>query len=142
VHSLRLFGTRVRRMLVASLVLPLALTFVVLPANAQPTPATATATFTDNGDCTVTVTYTWSGFKGQVFLAEYAVVWPGPVGGTQFALLFNVHDVTGSGTSSHTFDLTGLGSNTYSGEGLLINKQGKTISGSDVTSSTSATLSC
>jgi hypothetical protein len=119
-----------------------ALTLVALPAEGQtPQSPTATATFTDNGDCTVTVSYTWSGFKGSIFMAEYGVRWPGD-GGIHFALLFNVYPVTGSGTSSHTFDITGQGSNTYSGFGLLINKQGKTVSGSGVSSPASGDLSC
>jgi hypothetical protein len=101
----------------------------------------ATATFTDNGNCSVEVTYTWSGFKGSALMAEYGVLWPGE-GGIHFALLFTFYPVSGSGTSSHTFDLTGRGTNTYSGFGLLINKQGKTLGGSDVSSATSADLSC
>jgi hypothetical protein len=142
-HSLRLVGTRARRVLVVSLLLLAALTFVALPAEGQtPQSPTATVTFKDNGNCTVTVTYAWSGFKGNILLAEYGVTWPGP-GGTHFAALLNIRDVTGSGTSGpHTFDLTGYGTNTYSGFGLLINKQGKTLSGSDVSSPTSADLSC
>ena len=84
---------------------------------------------------------TWSGFRGSGFMAEYGVRWPG-YGGIHFALLFTVYPVTGSGTSSHTFDLTGHGTNTYSGFGLLINKQGKTLSGSDVSSPSGADLSC
>jgi hypothetical protein len=138
--SLRLVRTRVCRALVVSLLLLAA--FTALPAAGQPPQSpTATVTFADNGNCTVTVEYTWDGFKGNVFLAEYGVRWPG-AGGIHFAAFVNVYDVTGSGTSSHTFDLTGYGPNTYSGFGLLINKQAKILIGSDGSSPSSADLSC
>ena len=141
-RSLRLVRTRARRVLVASLLLLAAFTLVALPAAGQPPQSpTATVILTVDGNCAVTVEYTWSGFKGSVFLAEYGVRWPG-AGGIHFGVLVNVYDVTGSGTSSHTFDLTGHGSNTYSGFGLLINKQAKTLSGSDVSSPSGADLSC
>jgi hypothetical protein len=130
------------RLLVASLLLLLALPLIALPAVGQPPPAVATATFTDNGGCSVTVTYTWSGFKGHDLAAQYEVVWPGPTGGTQFGLPFQAFPVTGSGTSSHTFDLTGKGSHTYSGRGHLLTTKGKELIGSDVGSPTSADLSC
>ena len=75
-------------------------------------------------------------------MAEYGVRWPGPASGSHVAVFVNVYGVTGSGTASRTFDLTGYGTNSYSGFGLLINKQGKTLGGSDVSSPTSADLSC
>ena len=141
-RPVRLVGMRARRVLVVSLLLLAAFTFVALPAAGQPPQSpTATVSFTDNGNCTATVEYTWSGFRGSGFMAEYGVRWPGD-GGIHFALLFTVYPVTGSGTSSHTFDLAGHGTNTYSGFGLLINKQGKTVSGSDVSSPSGADLSC
>lgn len=129
------------RLLVASLFLLLALTSIVLPAQGQPPPPAATAAFTDDGGCTVTVTYTWSGFKGRNLIAQYGVQWAGP-GGTQFGIQFQAFPVTGSGTSSHTFDLTGYGSHTYYGGGRLLTTKGKELSGSDVRSSTSAAMSC
>jgi len=132
------------RLLVASLLLLLALPLITLPAAGQPPPpsgATATATFTDNGGCSVTVTYTWSGFRGRDLRAESGAVWPAG-GGAEWWLLFEAFPVTGSGTSSHTFDLTGYGSHTYHGAGRLLNTKGKLLSGSDVSSPTSANLSC
>jgi hypothetical protein len=127
------------RLVVASLLLLLALPLTALPAAAAP--AVATVTLTDNGDCSVTVTYTWSGFNGHNLTAEYAVVWPADAGG-QFGLLFQTFPVAGSGTSSHTFDLTGHGSHTYSGRGYLLKTNARRLSGSDVGSPTSADLSC
>ena len=129
------------RLVVASLLLLPALTFIALPAAGQPPPPTATATFTDNGGCSVTVSYTWSGFKGHSLMAEYGVNWAGP-GGIVIGVQVNEFPVTGSGTSSNTFELSGHGSHTYYGRGHLVNTKGKELSGSDVGSATSADLSC
>ena len=130
------------RLLVASLLLLLALTVVVLPANgAPPATGTATVTLTEGPGCSVTVTYTWSGFKGTDLRAQYGLTWPAG-GGAQWKLLFTAFPVTGNGTSSHAFDLTEYGSNTYSGFGNLSTAKRKLLSGSDVGSPTSADLTC
>jgi hypothetical protein len=129
------------RLLVASLVLLLALA-AALPAGGKPPPSgTATATITHNGGCSVTVSYTWSGFNGRNLTAFYGVRWPGP-GGTTFGIHVHAYPVTGSGSASHTFDLTGDGSHTYYGGGQLLTTKGKTVGGSSVRSSTDASLSC
>ena len=130
------------RLLVPSLLLLLALTVITLPAQGQPPPpaATAAVTFTDGG-CSVTVAYTWSGFNGRDLTAQYGVRWAG-TGGTVFGISFLAFPVTGSGTSSHTFDLTGHGSHAYYGGGNLLNTKGKTLSGSGVVSPTGASLDC
>jgi hypothetical protein len=138
--SIRLFGARARRTFVASLLLLLALSFIALPAGASPPPPTATTTFTDNGTCSVTVTYTWSGFKGQNLTALYAVEYVG--GSYVVGILFWDSGVTGTGTSTHTFSLTGYGTHTYYGRGRLLNSKGVLAKGSDAASSTSATLTC
>ena len=88
-RPVRLVGTRARRVLVVSLLLLAAFTFVALPAAGQPPQSpTATVSFTDNGNCTATVEYTWSGFRGSGFMAEYGVRWPGD-GGIHFALVIH-----------------------------------------------------
>lgn len=130
------------RLLAASLLTLLALTLIALPAEGKPPPsaATATAVFTDNGNCSVTVTYTWSDFTGRNLTAYYGWEWAGR---SYFVgVRVSAFPVTGSGTSSHTFDLTGHGSHTYYGRGQLIDTKAKTLSGSDVRSPTSATLDC
>lgn len=128
------------RLLVASFLGLLALSFIALPAGAgAPTP-TATATFEDNGACSVTVTYEWSGFKGQNLLALYGVEYSG--GSYVVGILVKEFGVTGTGTSTHTFSLTGYGTHTYYGRGRLIGSKGRVVSGSVATSSASATLTC
>jgi hypothetical protein len=117
------------------------LTWIALPAAGQPTPPAATTTFTDNGGCSVTVTYTWSGFQGHNLRAEYGVRWP-DTGWIEFVIEVQAFPVTGSGTLSHTFDLTGHGSHTYYGRGHLLTTKGKELSASDAASPTSANLSC
>lgn len=131
------------RLLVASLFTLLALTSVALPAEGRPLPsaATATATFTDNGGCSVTVTYTWSGFSGRNLTAEYAVAWAGEYG-VVFGIPVQAYPVSGSGTTSHTFDLSGHGSHNYYGRGRLLTTKGKELSGSHAVSSSSADLNC
>ena len=130
------------RLLVSSLLLVLGLTLLALPAQGQPpTTGAATVTFADNGDCTVTVTYTWSGFKGRDLTALYGVRWPGP-GGTTFGLLAQAFPVTGSGSASHTFDLTDHGAHDYYGGGQLLNTKGKELTGSAAVSPTGASLDC
>ena len=128
------------RLLVSSLLLLLVLSFIALPAGASPPPPTATTTLTGNGPCSVTVTYTWSGFKSLNLTAYYGVEYAG--GSYVVGILVQDFPVTGSGVSSHTFDLTGHGSHTYHGHGSLLNTKGKTLSGSDARSVTSANLSC
>lgn len=129
------------RLFVASLLLLLALPLVPMPAAAQPAQPVATTTLTDEGGCSVRVTYTWSGFNGQNLIAQYGVVWPAG-GGAQYGLIVQVRGVTGSsGTLSETFDLTGYGTNAYSGRGYLLKTNGRKLDGSDVVS-TSTTLSC
>lgn len=131
------------RVLLALLLLLLALPLTALPAGAEPTSAVAAVTITDNGDCTVTVTYTWSGFKGRDLIAGSGVLWPGPAG-TQWATpKVWTFGVSGTGTSSHTFDLTGYGSHAYSGEGVLLSQNAnREIRGSRVVSPASVGLSC
>ena len=130
------------RLLVSSLLLLLVLTWVVLPANgAPPFSGTATVTVVQGQGCSITVTYTWSGFKGSDLRAQYGLNWPAG-GGATWWLQFNASGVTGSGTSSHTFDLAEYGSNTYSGFGNLSTTKRKLLSGSDVKSPTSVDLIC
>ena len=130
------------RLLASSPFVLLALTVVALPAQGQP-PATgaATVTFTDNLDCTVTVTYSWNDFKGRNLTALYGVRWPGP-GGTTFGISAQAFPVTGTGTASHTFDLTGHGAHDYYGGGQLLDTKGRVLAGSDVVSPTGASLDC
>ncbi len=131
------------RPLVALVVVLLASTAMAMPAGGQPQPATGTAsvTLTHDGGCTVTVTYTWSGFKGRDLIAQYGVRWPGP-GGTVFGIHVQAYPVTGSGTASHTFDLTGHGEHAYDGGGQLLTTKGKTVDGSAARSPTDASLDC
>jgi hypothetical protein len=131
------------RCLVALVTLVLASTWMVVPAGGQPPPpsGTASVTFTQDGGCTVTVTYTWSGFKGRDLVAHYGVRWAGP-GGTVFGIHVQAYPVTGSGTASHTFDLTGHGQHTYYGGGQLLTTKGKTVVGSEARSATDASLDC
>ena len=99
------------RLLVASLLAPLALAGA-LPAAARAPAGTASVDFTHNGGCSVTVTYTWSGFKGRTLYAYLGVV--RSLGFGVEAWIFVSTAVEGSGTASHTFDLTGRGSFTWS----------------------------
>ena len=132
-----------QRALVALLLLLLALLVTAVPAGAKPTGAVATVTITDNGDCSVDVTYTWSGFKGHSLIAGNGVTWPGPAGTTWATPTFWTFDVSGSGSSTHTFDLTGYGSHSYSSVGILLSQNAnREIGGSHVVSSTSVALSC
>jgi hypothetical protein len=128
------------RLLVASVSSVLALTFFAVPVAGQPPSGMATVSFTDNGACSVTVTYTWSGFKGRDLSASVGVV--RSLGGGAELWLYVMVDAAGSGTASHTFDLTGRGSYTYYGGGRLTNAKGWVLGDSDVRSSTSANLSC
>lgn len=130
------------RLVVSSVFLLFALTLSTLPAQGQPPPAgTASVSIMDNGNCSVTVTYTWSGFKGSDLTAHFGVQWPG-VGGTTWLIAEAVSPVTGSGTVSHTVDLTGYGSHVYSGWGHLLNTKGREPSGSMAISATGTSLSC
>jgi hypothetical protein len=130
------------RLLVASLSLLLALTCVALPANGTPPPAgTATVTVAQGQGCSVEVTYTWSGFRGSDLRAQLGVTWPAG-GMAEWRLLFESPPVTGSGMSSHTFDVSDFGSNTYGGFGNLSTSKGKVLTGSDVRSTTSADVIC
>jgi hypothetical protein len=130
------------RLLISSLFALLALTLVALPAAGQPASSagTATVSFTNTG-CSVTVTYEWSGFGGRDLRAEYGVVWPAG-GGSEWWLFEVVPGATGSGTASHEFVLAGRGTQTFHGGGRLVNAKGKLLSGSAVSSPTSADLSC
>jgi hypothetical protein len=116
------------------------MTLGAMPAAGLPPGGTASVSFTDNGDCTATVTYSWSGFKGRDLSAWYGVFWSS--GGSADVWLLVKLDATESGTSSHTFDLTGGGAHTYAGGGRLYNGRQKLQSGSDVRSPESAVLSC
>ena len=140
---LRPIRVRARRMLIVSLLLLLAVALIALPATAgKPASASASATFTNNGNCTVTVTYTWSGFGGHNLTASYGVFYVG-TGGIDVGILFqNDNPVSGSGTSTHTFDLTSKGSHTYYGRGNLLNAKLQQVKNSDAGSPTSANLSC
>ena len=129
------------RLLVLSLFC-LVLGLLALPAQGQPPPGgTATVTFTDHGDCTVTITYTWSGFKGRNLTALYGVRWPGP-GGTTFGISAQAFPLTGTGSASHTFDLTGHGAHDYSAGGQLLDTKGRELSGSEAVSPIGASLDC
>jgi hypothetical protein len=129
------------RTLVASIVLFLALA-AALPAGGKPPPTgTATATITHNEGCSVTVTYSWSGFSGRNLVAQFGVRWPGEWG-VVFGINTQEYPVTGSGSVSHTFDLTGRGAHTYYGGGQLLSTKGMTVAGSAVRSSTDLSLNC
>ena len=127
------------RLLVASLLAPLALAGA-LPAAARAPAGTASVDFTHNGGCSVTVTYTWSGFNGRTLYAYLGVV--RSLGFGVEAWIFVSTAAEGSGTASHTFDLTGRGSFTWSGGGRLLDGKGRTLAGSDVRSASSAALAC
>jgi hypothetical protein len=97
------------RLLVPSLVLLLALTFMALPAGAgKPGSTTATATIVDHGDCSFTVIYEWSGFSGTGLHAELALGYEAS-GGLQvfIAWTFIPNQAGSSGSVSATFTLTG-----------------------------------
>jgi hypothetical protein len=132
------------RLLVASLVLLLTLT-AALPAGGKPPPppsGTATATITHNGGCSVTVTYSWSGFSGRNLVAQFGVRWPGEWG-IVFGINTQRYPVTGSGSATNTFDLTGHGEHAFYGGGQLLTTKGKTVGGSAARSSTpDLSLSC
>ena len=132
------------RRVVISLLLPL-FALAALTASAQaaraPQPGTASATISKNGDCTVTVTYAWSGVKGSDLTAQVGIHWPGP-GGTTFWVYERVDNLTGSGTVSRTFDVTGYGSNVFDGWGSLQYTNGKAVRGSMVDSPTGVAESC
>jgi hypothetical protein len=99
-------GGRTPRTIVSSLVLLLALTFVVLPANAGP--RSATTTIADHGDCSFTATYTWSGFSGTELVAELA--FEVRLAGGANAVLAKAdfpNQVGSGGPVSATFTLTG-----------------------------------
>ena len=115
-------GAGARRALLGSLLLPLALTFLVLPANAgKPGSPTPTATITDNGGCSFTVTYTWSGFSGTGLVAELAFGYKWTWGANVVFAWERVPNQNGSGGSvSATFTLTGTPtSHEYFGRGNL-----------------------
>lgn len=129
------------RLVVPSLLLLLAITATALPAQAGSPSATASAVIADNGDCTVTVTYTWSGFKGRDLTAQAGVRWAGPAG-SLFWIWEGASPVTGSGTLSRTFDLTGYGSHTYYGFGNLKSARQRDLSGSFVFSPSGVSPTC
>ena len=113
-------GARARLALVGSLSLLLALTVIVLPANAgKPGSSAATATITDNGGCSFTVTYTWSGFSGTGLVAELALGYKGTgCANVVFAWTRIPNQAGSSGSVSATFSLTGTGaSHDYLGRG-------------------------
>ena len=116
------------RLLVSSLVLLLALTFLALPANAGNPGSTATATVTDRGGCSFTVTYEWSGFTGTGLDAEIAFGYE-EGGGLDVFLAWTFIPVGdgSSGSVSRTFTLTGTPApHRYFGLGELL-KIGKSV---------------
>ena len=135
-----LFATTTKP-LVASLVLLVAVTFAALPAQGSPPPQTATVTVSAGPSCTVTVKYTWSGFKGSDLRALYGYTVP-LGGGATGAEVAESSPVTGTGTASQTFDVSDVGSNTYSGFGGLYATNGRLLKGSDVTSLRGALVAC
>jgi hypothetical protein len=106
------------RPLISTLLLLLALTLTVLPANAGP--RSATTSIKDNTGCKFTVTYQWSGFSGTGLVAEVALGYREAYGvNVVFASADFPGQVGSGGPVSATFTLTGTPtSETYQYFGL------------------------
>jgi len=111
-NSIRLFGTRAQRTLVASLLLLLALALIALPAGAaRPNQPGSTTTLVAGGSvpgeaCVFTATYTWQNFGGNNLAATINLRYGDPPG-NQIAAATTGPFAGKGGTFSIEFRLTG-----------------------------------